>query len=356
MGNADDWAVQARHWSKRLQRAAGDAAGRVDERTGAVTSARGQLDRLRGARDRAVVTSGDTGAGRTVGEAVRRVAGLAGRLPLLSVTTDAITNRHGIPVLAERLRADPSDPMAGVHLLEALTRAERDRRRYRAVRTVVDPTSWIVRTATTTAGAVGRESTPFADRLGRSVYGLAAARIREDLTDAAAWHALARVHLVRGDADGARDLATLAALAAPDHTPAALVTVARAELARRRLTAADRAAQAAAERGHTVGFEVLVAVHEEVAVLDPDPATRALRLERLPGLLGLVVPADREHYHGVHVDAGAAVRSTAASQKRKADDLTDRLRAATATTAGSSPAGPLAPAPAPASEGDGRGE
>ena len=341
MGSADDWAVQARHWSKRLQRAATDAAGRIDERTGAVTSARGRLDRVRGARDRAVVGSGDTEAGRAVGDAVRRLAGLAARLPVLSVTTDAITNRHGIPILAERLRADPSDPMAGVHLLEALARADRDRRRYRAVRTVVDPTSWIVRTATGTAGAIGREATPFADRLGRSVYGLAAARLREDPADATAWHALARVHLVRGDPDGARDLAALAALTATDHTPAALVTIARAELVRRRLTAADLAAQAAAERGHTVGFEVLVAVHEEAALLDPDPATRAVRLERLPGLLGLVDPAHREHYHGVHVGAVAAVRGTAASQKRKADDLTDRLR-----TAAAAPAEPTAPAPA----------
>jgi hypothetical protein len=350
VGSADDWAVQARHWSKRLQRAAGDAAGRVDERTGAVTSARGQLDRLRGARDRAVVGSAQTEAGRTVGDAVRRLAGLAARLPVLSVTTDAITNRHGIPVLVERFRADPSDPMAGVHLLEALARADRDRRRYRAVRTVVDPTSWVVRTATSTAGAIGRETTPFADRLGRSVYGLAAARLREDPADAVAWHGLARVHLLRGDADGAHDLAALAALADPDHTPAALITVARAELARRRLTAADRAAQAAAERGHSVGFEVLVAVHEEAALLDPDPATRAVRLERLPGLLGLVEPAHREHYHGIHVGAGAAVRGTAASQKRKADDLTDRLRAAAAPAAGTSPA------PAPAAEGGTSGE
>ncbi len=325
--------VQMSYWMARAKQAAQDAAEQVEQRTGTVSAAARAKERLAAGRDRLVERSSERRAGQAAGAAVRSVASLAGRIPLASLTTDTIAARHGLGPLTEHLRAHPDDPMAGARLLDAMARADVSRRRYRAVRTTLDPTSWVTRTVTATAAEMGRTNAPFAERLGRSVYTLAVDDLRTDPGDGRAWHALARVHLARGDADGARRLATLAALADPEERAGALVTLARAEYLFGSLPEADRMAEAAVAAGQTVGWEIRADVCVAAAV--QDPTNRTQRLEQAVAWKRLVEPEDVAEYVGVHVESGRTVRAVAEAQQRKALGLAEPVRRR------------LAPAPAP---------
>ncbi len=321
---SDRHRVQLSYWAGRAKKAAKDAAEQVEQRTGTVSAAARAKERLATQRDRLVDRSSRNRAGRAAGAAVRSVASLAARIPLASLTTDAIAARHGLGPLTEHLRANPDDPMAGARLLDALARADVSRRRYRAVRTTVDPTSWVTRTVTATAAEMGRTEAPFSDRLGRSVYALAVDDLRTDPSDGRAWHALARVHLARGDADGARRLATIAALADPTERSVALVTLARAEFSAGATTEADRIAAAAVAAGQSVGWEIRVDVCVAGAVTDD--VARSERLEQAAAWSRLVVPDDVVEYFGVHVESGQTLRSVAGAQQRKAIGLAAPIR------------------------------
>jgi hypothetical protein len=352
MAGKDRLGAQAGYWLARAKQAAQSAAATIEERTGAVTSARRAADGLRSRRDRVAERSAQTRTGQAAGAAMRSLAGLASRLPLTGLTTDTIAASYGLAPLAEHLREHPDDPMAGARLLDAMARADVARGRYRAVRTVVDPTSWVTRSVSGTVAGVGREGeqVPFAERLGRSVYALAVADLREDPADGRAWHALARVHLARGDIAGARQLAKLAILADPAERAVALVTLARAELAAGMLPDADRLATAAVERGQSVGWEVRGDVHRAAALRDQVASERNERLNGSADWAAQVLVDDRIEYYGVHVDAAGAARTVAAGQQRKASTLADqaRLLGTRASQAAASIVAPAGPAPAPA--------
>lgn len=329
MPGKDRFGVEAEYWLGRAKRATRAAADRIEERTGAVTSARNAADRVASSRDRAVEQSAATRAGRATGTAVRAMANAARRLPLTGLTTDTIAARHGLGPLTEHLRANPSDPMAGARLVDALARAATERRRYRNVRTVVDPTSWVTRAVSGSVGSIGRDVDPDQDRLARSTWALAVSVIRQDPANGGAWHALALVHLARGDGDGARRFAEIAALADPSERPVALVTLARADLALGDVDAAHRSAAAAAGAGQTMGWDVLADAHTAAAVDADDIGSRGPHLDEAARCRALVDDDDRARYTGVHTNAGVVVRAVADAQRAKTAALAERARAAT---------------------------
>lgn len=326
MAGKDRARVQTGYWLERARKAVNEVVDAVEHKTGAVTSARQMAARVGDSRDRAVERSAQTRTGQMAGAAMRSLGSLAARLPLTGLTTDAIAARHGLTVLASRLGEHPDDPLVGAQLVDALARADADRRRYRAVRTVVDPTSWVTRSATAAVGDVGRDRDPFADRLARSVYALALADLREDPADGRAWHALARVHLARGDAAGARQFAKLAALAEPAERALALVTLARAEVTAGLLPEADRFADLAVAAGQSVGWEVRSSAHERAAADDEPSAVRRARLDQVAQWRSMVRAEDRAAYFGVHVDAGDVAAALKDSQQRKVSRLADDAR------------------------------
>jgi hypothetical protein len=347
-----EWKVQARAMTERARRAAAELARDVDERTGLVRATNERLDGLRAARDRAVERTAQTRTGRSAGHAVRRFGAVVARMPMLSLTSDVLAARHGVSELADLLREEPDDAMTAVWLLEALQRAERDRRHVRAVRTVVDPTTWVTRATLGTVATVGQEHAPFADRLARATYALACASLRDDPADDRAWHALARLHLHLDDPSGGRDLAALAALVGGAERAGSLATLARAELGLGDLWAADRAAAHAASLGDTIGHEVRAEVHQAALLVDDDPAVRRTRTTAIAALQELVRSEDRARYHGIHVDAAQVLRGTGRAQGRKVvrlgesgRDAAERVRNAVATTSGAAvaPGGAAAP-------------
>ena len=352
MSGKDRFGTQASYWIVRAKQAASAASAKVDERTGAVSAARRAAGRVASRRDRFVERSSTTRTGRAAGKAMRSLASVAARMPLTGLTTDAMSARHGLAPLTEHLKEHPDDPMAGALLLDAMSSAEADRRRYRAVRTAIDPTSWVTRSVTSTVGEMGREEgiagMPFAERLARSVYSLAVADLREDPTDGRAWHALARVHLARGDANGARQFAKVAVLSDPEERAVALVTLARAELLAGLLPEAERVAALAIAAGQTCGWQVRNDVHESAALHDVQADARRARLDEAAGWLSMIDDEDRIEYFGVHVDGAGMLRGVVSAQRRKTASLASSARSVAAKVGDGRPSSGAAPLPPPA--------
>lgn len=317
---ARDRATEAAH---RAKQSVEDLHGEDPRYQRLKESANRGVARTKELKGRSVEKLGASSAGQAVGSGVRAIGREARRLPLLGVASDAIAHRHGVDDLIALRREDPTDPERTLWLAEALLRAERSTKTYRRVRAVTDPTSMVTRAAMSTAAEIGAEQKlPAAERLLRHAYGLALLRLKDDPRDARAWHVCARVHLAKGDADGARVLAQLAVLAAPEDVEAVgLVTVARAQHALgRRVDAAD-AARRAVEAGSSLGNEVFAAL-----VRDNPTLSGGERVDKVAALRSRIRPEDRVAYAGVAPSVGGAAAGVAASQVRKTRQTVDRAR------------------------------
>ena len=337
--------ISWREWSRaaaaeakeKAERAAAAASKRADAWFAADERrqrAKAQNDRLLGkaqaagadVRDRAEHELGRLGAtagGKRVGAVVRRVGAEAGRLPGITILGDTFTHRHGVDVLLTRFREDPTDPERAVWLAEALRRSERDRWVWRAARTVVDPSTLVVRSAMGAAATLGADADRRrpSERVLRHGFHHAVRRVRSDARDAGALHTLARIYLSRGHPAVARELAGLAAMAAPDDAGLALVTAAHAAAASGAAEDARSLATAAVDHGCSLGWAVLSRLVDE----ESDTAARVAERARL---LALVTDEDRVRYHGVVRSAGSTVAAVASTQKNRAVDTGERLRAA----------------------------
>jgi hypothetical protein len=323
------WKDKLRAAADEARDRAADAAGRakdaVEDRHGEDPryqrlkgSANRGVSRSKALKDRGVDKLGASRAGQAVGSSVRAVGQEMRKMPLLGVASDAIAHRHGVADLVELRRQDPSDPERTLWLAEALLRAEKSTKTYRRMRAVTDPTSIVQRAAMSTAAQLGAEKkAPVAERLLRHAYGLALVRLRDDPRDARAWHVCARVHLARGDADGARVLAQLAVLASPEEVAGVgLVTVARAQHALgRRIDAAD-SARRAIESGSSLGNEVFANLVRGNASLSPSE-----RIDKAAALRSRIRPEDRIAYNGVAPTVARTATGVANAQARKTRDL-----------------------------------
>jgi hypothetical protein len=328
MGWKDKLRAAADEARDRAAEAAGKAKGAVEERHGddpryqrLKGSAGRGVSRSKELKDRGVERFGASAAGQYVGSSMRAVGREARKLPLLGVASDAIAHRHGVADLVELRRQDPTDPERTLWLAEALLRAEKTTKTYRRMRAVTDPTSIVTRAAMSTAAELGAEKkAPVTERLLRHAYGLALVRLREDPRDGRAWHVCARVHLARGDAEGARVLAQLAVLAAPEDVGGiALVTVARAQHALgRRVDAAD-SARRAIERGCSLGNEVFAALVRGNTALSASE-----RIDKAAALRSRIRAEDRAAYQGVAPTVASTATGVATAQARKTRDAVYR--------------------------------
>ena len=268
----------------------------------------------------AVETVGQTEAGRYAGRTSRQVAGFLSKLPLLSVATDIMRARNGIDGLYEHLKASPDDPVRNLWLAEAMARLERDRGRYIAIRTAIDPSFYVRQRAMEVGVGVGAEKQrPPRERLLRNAFALAIRRLEQDPADAAALHVLSRVYLgqeVLGEAVRFSKLSILAD-SGDGHS---VFTLGRCYLALDQPDNSRRAALLAIERGTSMGNELLA----ELCLVDPALAGTD-RIEAYSESLERVEVDDRARYSGPAVRSVDVFDAVRAAQLQKARDLLDRI-------------------------------
>lgn len=276
---------------------------------------------LKGKIEKVNRAAGETAAGAAAGNVVRRVGSVAGQLPVFSLSADALRERHGVSVLTERAKADPTDPMAHLFLAEAMAAMAMERAVVDAARTVANPSSAVAR-AVAQVGIDKRD--PVAEMFSRT-HRLAVGRLRKNKRDSEALHVIARVHLAQRHPDQAVVPSKLAATAGSGVSRgAALATLSRAFLALRQDDMARKAATAAINSGCGIGWET-------VAALLYRPAENGGQLEdgryrQSIDALSRVTDEDRHVYYGLYRGAGEIARAVLDSQAEKARSGVDQIR------------------------------
>jgi tetratricopeptide (TPR) repeat protein len=263
-----------------------------------------------------------TDAGRTVGAFTRDGLGFLSKLPVLSAVGDAFRAANGIDALTNHLRENPQDAERHLLLAEALKRLETDQRRYRAIRTAVDPSYLIVDGALRSTASLGTdlESDDVPTRLLKNAFALSLQTLKKTPRDARALHVLARVYLVTGHSGEAVRFAKLAILAAP-HEGMPMYTLGRAYLALNQRENAERAAYLAVERGASCAYDLL----GELAITS-ESGTSATRVDAYVHHRSLSTPECRAQYWGPAATGVDLVSAVGAAQFAKSQALFDSLR------------------------------
>jgi hypothetical protein len=285
---------------------------------GSIAASEGVKRALKGKIDEVYRAAGETGAGAAAGNIIRRVGSVAGQLPVLSLSADALRERHGVLVLTERAKADPTNPMAHLFLAEAMAAMAREQAVVNAARTVANPSSAVAREAMRAVAQVGidKRDDPVAEMFSRT-HRLAVGRLRTDKHDSEALHVIARIHLAQRRPDQAVVPGKLAATAGSGVTRgAAFATLSRAFLALGQDDMARKAAMAAIKSGCGIGWETIAALlhrpAENGGQLDDG------RYRQYVDALSRVTDEDRHVYYGFYRGAGEIARAVLDSQADKA--------------------------------------
>ena len=292
---------------------------------GSIAASEGVKRALKGKIEEVYRAAGETAAGAAAGNVVRRVGSVAGQLPVLSLSADALRERHGVLVLTERAKADPTNPMAHLFLAEAMAAMAREQAVVDAARTVANPSSAVAREAMRAVAQVGIDRRdPVAEMFSRT-HRLAVGRLQKDKRDSEALHVIARIHLAQRHPDQAVVASKLAATAGSGVTRgAALATLSRAFLALRQDDMARKAATAAINSGCGIGWET-------IAALLYRPAENGGQLEdgryrQYIDALSRVTDEDRHVYYGWYRGAGEIARAVLDSQAEKARSGVAQIR------------------------------
>lgn len=261
-----------------------------------------------------------TSVGQKVGSASRHVVGFMAQVPVLSAAVDIMRARHGVDDLYALVQEEPEEPLHYIWLAEAMQRVGTDQKRYVAVRTAVDPSFIVTRTAIKAGTSLGAEvGDPVQIRLLKNAFALSMKRLRADPADSDAMHVLARVYLSQGDHGEAARFAKLAILAQPE-SGLPVITLSRTYQALGQSENAEKAAHIAIERGCSVGHEVLAEL-----TLAGDEGTAGGRIEKYSQLRSMVSAEDRHAYWGPSVDGVDIVESVGTAQLKKTKGLLAKL-------------------------------
>ena len=292
---------------------------------GSIGASEGLKRAVAGKIDKGYQAAGETAAGAAAGNVVRRVGTIAGQLPVLSLSTDALREKHGVRVLTERAMADPTNPMAHLWLAEAMAAMAREQAYLNVVRTVANPSSGAVRQAMRAVAQVGVDKRDPVTVMFSRAHRLAVGRLRTNKRDSDALHVIARIHLAQRHPDEAVVPSKLAATAGSGVTRgAAFATLSRTFLALRQDDMARKAAAAAIDSGCSIGWETMAALlyrpAENGEQLDDG------RYRQYVDALSRVTNEDRHMYYGLYRNTGEIARAVLNSQSVKARDGVAQIR------------------------------
>ncbi len=324
------WLNKARAAASEAKRIASEAVasakeaaeeewGGADWYDGAKEKARSASEAASGAAKGAATFAGEvigevgaTDLGQRVGVRARSATAALAKLPVFTLSTDVMKAKHGVDGLYTHLKEDTEDPLRYVWLAEAMGRVKRDSAAYSKVRSVADPSFFLVGQAVKVANSLGAEAKdPTETRLLKRAFSLSASRIKSDRRDAPALHVLARVYRAQGDADEAIKFSRLA-YAADESDPLPLVTLAQLVLS----TGRTDPARSIADRAVTEGAGFANTILADLALLD-ETVTPAERIERYSAACDAIADADREAYLGPCVEGVGVLEGVGRAQLGK---------------------------------------
>ncbi|MES1935441.1 tetratricopeptide repeat protein [Salinisphaera hydrothermalis] len=150
----------------------------------------------------------DSEVGRLTGKQSRRLLGRLQTLPILSLQTDTLRERHGVPELIKQLNAQPDDPLRYIWLAEAIARVRQDTNSVGHVRDIATiltghgalhvATRRAFRESAKQIASLGSEGTDTETALLMKAFFLSWNRVKAHPADSEALHLIARVYSCRG--------------------------------------------------------------------------------------------------------------------------------------------------------------
>lgn len=111
---------------------------------------------LRGKVSERSTAAGSTKQAAYIGDSARKLAAFISRLPIFTLTPDAIQHAYCVDLLREKLKRSPNDPTAAVQLAEALVAVQQTQSLIRMAR-MVDPLPFLMGTGLRMASTAGRQ-------------------------------------------------------------------------------------------------------------------------------------------------------------------------------------------------------
>jgi len=247
-------------------------------------------------------------SGQKAGRAVRKVGSVINNLPLLSAAADSIRAKNCIDLLIENLRNHPDNAYANLWLAEGLIKTSQDLKKYRYVKGVIDPSSFLIAGALQTTAEFGTSQRKTDEKLLIRAWSLAISELKDNPRSSSALDVLSRVYLAKGDLKRSMSTAKCAILA-NSKDPLPRITFSRALLASGRLADAQKIALGATHLGSSVGF-LIAAEAEQLEARDGNKIELTERVRRYEELVQRVTIEDRKKYNGAFREAREIASAT----------------------------------------------
>jgi len=260
---------------------------------------------------------GDTEFGKSLGEQTKSVAKYLSTLPVLSLASDVMKTRHGVPELYEIFSQDPTNPTKAIWLAEALDRVQLDMKIYSRLRSFTSPTYALVSQSIKMASQLGSTPTdPTQIRLLKLSFSQSISRIQKNPRDSVALHALARVYLSQKFAAEAIQFSKLA-IVADTTTALPWLTLSRGYLGLEQFENATKAAKRAIDASETYGYELLA----KIAMCSSDEYNSFSDIENHESLIQKVTQESRRAYLGVNLEGVKILEGIGKEQLQKLDNI-----------------------------------
>lgn len=199
----------------------------------------------------------NTEVGKHIGNGTRKLGAVVSQIPVVTLPSDIIKSKNGINELYALIKANPYKAEYYIWLAEAMKRVEVDRKVYTGFRTIIHPTSLLVRKTIRSSMSMGLEKTDvFAVRILKNAYYLSVVDLRKNPKSDNNLHVLARVYLLTGHIKQCIKFCKLAIIANPNNK-LPFITLARAYLISGQYLNCKKAANIAISNKLNYAYEIL---------------------------------------------------------------------------------------------------
>jgi hypothetical protein len=264
---------------------------------------------------------GQTEQGKINGQKVRSVLSAMSKLPILTAIADTFKARNGIPYLYAQFLEQPDNAEVALWLAESLGRTQADLAMFQKLRSVTDPTYFVVFNSIKAATNLGVKPEDQTERkLLQRAFGIAKFNVMRNPNDSNSLHVLGRVYFAMKDMESSLASCKMSVIA-DRNSPLPWVTIAKTEMATGRLNEAKHAAQKAVDLGNTMGHEILA----HIMMLESGENASMSILKEFSAKLDLVKREDRSAYLGVSMDATSMFSDIKNGQLEKINDLVEKV-------------------------------
>ena len=263
----------------------------------------------------------NTEVGKYVGSGTRKLGAVVSKIPVLSLASDIIKSKNGINELYELIKEDHYKAEYYIWLAEAMKRVEVDRKIYTGFRTIINPSSLIVRETIKSSMSMGLEKTDVSDvRILKNAYCLSVVELRKNPKNANNLHVLARVYLLTGHIKESIKFCKLAILA-DSNNKLPFITLSRAYLINGQYLDSKKAATIAISNKLNYAYEILA----KLLLIDESQGATD-KIEKYSSLRDKISLNDKKIYLGYAINEDSIIENIGKEQITKFNNIISKTK------------------------------